>query len=66
MKRKTLELQRRILDTIKNNPKITMSTLERKIGTNPKSLREHCKYLSYLGVIKIDKNEKTTRLQYIK
>lgn len=39
-----------------------MTELERKIGTNPASLREHCNHLAYFDLIKIEKTEKTTKL----
>lgn len=62
MKRKSLDIQKKILETIKKNSEITMSTLERKIGTNPASLKEHCEHLEYLGLIKIKKTKETTTL----
>ncbi|MFH1839639.1 MAG: winged helix-turn-helix domain-containing protein [Nanoarchaeota archaeon] len=61
-KRKSLDVQKKILEVIKKNPGITMSQLERKIGTNPTSLKEHCEHLEFLGLIKIKKTEKTTVL----
>jgi predicted transcriptional regulator len=66
MKRKTLEVQRTIFKTIKNNSGITMSRLERKIGTNPRSLKEHCEQLSYFGIIKIIKESNTQKLYSLK
>ena len=62
MKRKTLTVQKQILHTVKNNPGITMSKLERQIGTNPRSLKEHCQQLADFKLIKISKEPKTTRL----
>jgi len=62
MKRKSLDVQKEIFKAIKDNPGITMSELERKIGTNPSSLKEHCEHLEYLGLIKIKKSERTTEL----
>ncbi len=62
MKRKSRQLQKTILEAIKKAPGITMSSLERKIGTNPASLREHCESLEELGLIKIERTEKTTKL----
>jgi len=62
MKRKALEVQKEIFETIKKNPSITMSSLERKIGTNPKSLKEHCEQLAYFKLIKINKTKETTKL----
>ena len=62
MKRKSLKLQKEILQYIKKHPGITMSELERKIGTNPSSLVEHCEALEELGFIKIKKLEKTRKL----
>ena len=65
MKRKSLKLQKEILQYIKKHPGITMSSLERKIGTNPNSLLEHCEALEELGFIKIEKTDKTTKLKTI-
>lgn len=39
-----------------------MSTLERKTGTNPYSLKEHCEVLAYFNLIKIKKTDRTTTL----
>ena len=65
MKRKTTDVQKQIYKTIKENSGISMSSLERKIGTNPKSLREHCENLSHFKLIRIVKSEKTTRLYVV-
>jgi len=62
MKRKALDLQKEILETIRKNSGITMSSLERKMGTNPASLKEHCEALETLGLIKIKKEKNTTKL----
>jgi DNA-binding MarR family transcriptional regulator len=62
MKRKSLDIQKGILKAIKSNPGITMSSLERKIGTNPASLKEHCEHLAYLGIIRIKRSKNTTEL----
>ena len=63
MKRKSRRLQKDVLEAIKKNPGITLSSLERKIGTNPASLKEHCESLEELGLIRIEKTEKTTKLK---
>ena len=62
MKRKSLSIQKEIYRVIKQNQGITMSELERKIGTNPHSLKEHCEHLAYFEIIKIEKTKKTTKL----
>ena len=62
MKRKSLEVQKEIYRLIKAHPGITMTELERKVRTNPTSLREHCDHLAYFKLIKIQSNEKTTKL----
>jgi DNA-binding MarR family transcriptional regulator len=59
MKRKSLNVQNEILEMIRKNPKITMSSLERKIGTNPRSLKEHCEQLEHLGLIRIKRTKET-------
>lgn len=61
-KRKSSILLKQIYDLIKKNPGITMSQLERKTGTNPNSLKEHCEILEYFGKIKIEKTDKTRKL----
>ena len=66
MKRKTLIVQKEIFLAIKNNIGITMSQLERKIGTNPRSLKEHCENLAYFKLIKIIKGNNTRRLYIVK
>ena len=58
MKRKSIEIQLEILRIIKKNPEITISKLERKIRTNPGSLREHCKHLELFELIIIGKKNK--------
>ncbi|MDI6737858.1 MAG: hypothetical protein QME12_05075 [Nanoarchaeota archaeon] len=63
MKRKSLELQKQVLQAIRKNPSITLSQLERKMGTNPKSLKEHCESLAFLGLIELEKTKETTRLR---
>ncbi len=50
-KRKALEVQKQIFEYIKKHEGISISRLERAIGTNPASLREHLNQLSYLGLI---------------
>ncbi len=65
-KRKSSELIKEIYDTIKKNPDITMSSLERKMRTNPTSLKDHCEALEYLGVIKIKRLKGTRKLKVVK
>ena len=62
MKRKALAVQKIIFKAIKENSGISMSTLERKVGTNPRSLKEHCENLAYFNLIRIVKEKNTTRL----
>ncbi len=62
MKRKSLDIQKRIYDVIRKHPGITMSQLERKMRTNPRSLKEHCEHLAYFGLIKIIKKPGTQQL----
>ena len=62
MKRKSLELQKEVLKMIKKNSGISMSELERKMRTNPRSLKEHCESLAEFGLIKIKKTDNTTKL----
>ena len=51
-KRKALEVQKQIFEYIKKHEGISISRLERAIGTNPASLREHLDQLAYFGLIK--------------
>ena len=62
MKRKTLDIQREVLLAIRANSGITMSSLERKIKTNPRSLKEHCEQLKWLNQINIEKTKETQKL----
>jgi DNA-binding MarR family transcriptional regulator len=66
MKRESLEVQKEVLETIRKNNGITMSQLERKIGTNPSSLKKHCEALEQLGLIKIIKEEDTQKIYFNK
>lgn len=66
MKRKCLDVQKEIYLTIKGNSGITMSRLERKIGTNPASLKEHCEQLAYFGLVKISKEDKTHKVYFVR
>lgn len=63
MKREVFKLQKQILSYIEKNPGISMSELERKIRTNPASLRAHCKHLEELGIITINRTQNTTKLK---
>ena len=65
MKRKSTDIIKEIFQTIKENRHITLSQLERKIRTNPKSLKEHCECLAYFNLIKIEKTKKTTKLKVL-
>ena len=62
MKRETLEVQKEILKAIRKHSEVTLSKLERMIGTNPASLKKHCEQLVWLGFIKIKSNSKTTNV----
>jgi len=62
MKRSVRKLIKEILQAIRKNSGITLSTLERKIGTNPRGLKEHCLLLQDLGLVKITKTKLTTKL----
>jgi len=66
MKRKNTEITKLIYKTIKDNPNITMSRLERIIGTNPHYLKEHCELLEYFDLIKIDRSNNTKKLRILK
>lgn len=61
-KRSVFSIQLQILKTIKQEAGITMSSLERKIRTNPKYLREYCKYLEFFNLIKIKKEPNTQKV----
>ena len=65
-KRKSSDLTKEIYKMIKKNPNISMSSLERKVGTNPYSLKDHCHILEYFGIIKIEKKENTTILKLLR
>ena len=66
MKRKSLDVQKEVFKTIKAHNGITMSQLERKIGTNPRSLKEHCENLAHFGLIKIVKKDNTQKIYLVK
>ena len=63
MKRRSVfSIQLKILKTVKQEEGITMSFLERKIGTNPHYLREYCSYLEFFNLIKIKKEPNTQKV----
>lgn len=62
VKRKSLDIQKEIFNVIKKSPGITMTELERKVGTNPNSLRMHCEHLAHFNLIQIKKLKDTTKL----
>ncbi|MBI5066469.1 hypothetical protein HZA97_09645 [Candidatus Woesearchaeota archaeon] len=61
-KRGALEIQLLILKIVHNKPGITFSELERKVGTNPTSLKQHCDHLEYFNLVKILREPKTRKL----
>jgi len=63
-KRSSFDVQLKILKTIYENQGITMTSLERKIRTNPASLREHCEHLDFFELLHI-KKEPTTQKIYL-
>lgn len=65
-KRSVFSIQIEILKAVNEDPDITMSSLERKVGTNPHYLREYCKYLEFFNLIKIKKEQNTQKVSLTK
>ncbi|HYD02858.1 MAG TPA: winged helix-turn-helix domain-containing protein [Alphaproteobacteria bacterium] len=56
-KRASYEIRKEILLALKEEPMV-YSKLERKIDTNPNTIKSHCKALEEDGFVKITKTEK--------
>jgi predicted ArsR family transcriptional regulator len=56
-KRSSYEMRKEILLMLKEEP-LVYSKLERKLSTNPNTIKMHCKALEEDGFVKITKTEK--------
>jgi len=55
MKRKPLEIKKKILEILSSERKISIKKLERKVNTNYQSILNNCEELEYFGFVKISK-----------
>lgn len=64
MKRKILDLKKRILEVLKKEGEISLKALEIKVNTGSQTIQnqlEELKFLGFVEIIKHEKNEKTGR-----
>lgn len=64
MKRKPLEIKKRILQVLKENKELSLRELDIKVNTSYQTIRDQIEELEYFGqveVIKHKKNPKTGR-----
>jgi predicted transcriptional regulator len=54
-KRKPLEIKKKILSILKEEKKISVKQLERKVNTNYQTIVNNCEELEYLGFIKVNR-----------
>lgn len=57
MKRKPLEIKKQILKILKEEGKISVKKLERKINTNYQTILNNCEELQFFGLVKIYKTK---------
>lgn len=57
MKRTSLELKKAILEVINDNIEHSYVDLERKVGSNWKTIRNHCKELEFFEALIISENK---------
>ena len=60
MRRTALDIKKRILEILRNGA-ITPRELESKINTNNKTIQTQLKELEFLGLIKIEKHQKSQK-----
>ena len=55
MKRKPLEIKKKILEILSSEKKISIKKLERKVNTNYQTILNNCEELEYFGFLKVSK-----------
>ena len=60
MKRKPLEIKKKIIEILKKERKMSVKKLEKKVNTNYQSILNNCEELEYFGIVKIIKSSKGT------
>lgn len=61
MKRKPLEIKKKILKILKAEGITSIKKLERKVNTNYQSIINKCEELEYFGFVKISKTKENSR-----
>ncbi len=61
MKRKPIEIKKRIFQILRAERTISVNKLQRKINTNYTSVMNNCEELEYLGFVRISKTNKDSR-----
>lgn len=62
--RDSLEIKKTILKTLKDGKSMSFAELERKVNTNWRSIRNHCKELKFFGCVSIVEKEIHNKLFY--
>jgi len=60
MKRKPLEIKKKILEILKKEQTISIKKLERKVNTNYQSILNNCEELAYFGFVKINSTKENS------
>jgi predicted transcriptional regulator len=55
MKRKPLEIKKKIIEILKKEGEVSIKKLEKKVNTNYQTIINNCEELEYLGIIKTRK-----------
>ena len=61
MKRKPLEIKKRILQILKEHKRMSVKKLERKVNTNYQTIINNCEELEYFGFVKVEKTMDKTK-----
>lgn len=67
MKRKPLEIKKKIIEILNKEQSISIKKLERKINTNYQTIINNCEELEFFGLIKIlkTKNKSVNGREYL-
>ena len=55
MKRKPLEIKKKIIEILKKEGEVSIKKLEKKVNTNYQTILNNCEELEYFGIIKTRK-----------
>lgn len=61
MKRKPLEIKKKILEILSKEQSISIKKLERKVNTNYRTILNNCEELEYFKLLKIKKTKENSK-----